>query len=237
MRIGAEIFHELGRVLKQAGLDTDVGNEGGYAPDISSSIQALELIMAAIIKSGYKPGSDVSLGVDVGSSELYQKGKKQYIFKLDKSHFTSANLVGLYNDLFRKFPIIFLEDGVAEDDWQGWKELTKELGQELMVVGDDLFTTNVNRLRLGLKERVANAIIIKPNQVGTLTETIACVKLAQKHNYKIIVSHRSGETNDDFISDLAVAIGADYIKAGSLCRGERLAKYNRLMEIEDQLIK
>lgn len=237
VRIGAEIFHELGCVLKQAGMDTDVGNEGGYAPDISSSIQALELIMAAIMKSGYKPGRDVNLGVDVGSSELYQKNKKQYIFKLDKAHFTSASLVGLYNEWFRKFPIIFLEDGVAEDDWQGWKELTRELGQELMVVGDDLFTTNVARLRLGLKERVANAIIIKPNQVGTLTETMACVKLAQRHNYKVIVSHRSGETNDDFIADLAVAVGADYIKAGSLCRGERLAKYNRLMEIEEQLTK
>jgi enolase len=235
VRIGAEIFHELGNVLRSAGLDTDVGSEGGYAPDIVSSIQAIELIIAAIIKAGYKPGKDIGLGIDVGSSQLYNEEKKKYIFKLDQANFTSSTLVSLYYEWFRKYPIISIEDGLAEDDWVGWRELTCELGKEIMLVGDDLFVTNIDRLRRGLKERVANTILIKPNQVGTLLETIECVKLAQRHNYKIMVSHRSGETCDDFIADLAVAIKADYIKAGSLSRGERLAKYNRLMEIESIL--
>jgi enolase len=235
VRAGSEIFHELGRILKKAGFDTDVGNEGGYAPDIISSIQAIELIMASIINAGYEPGKDIDLGIDVGSSGLYDKTSGKYIFKLDRSHFSGPDLIGLFNEWLRKFPIIYLEDGLNEDDWQGWKKLTHELGSELMVVGDDLFVTNTNRLRTGLKEKAGNAIIIKPNQRGTLTETIECVKLAQKFNYKIIVSHRSGETCDDFIADLAVAIHSDFIKAGSLSRGERLAKYNRLMEIETLL--
>ena len=235
VRMGAEIFHELGYVLKKAGFDTDVGNEGGYAPDIASSIQAIELIAAAIINAGYNPGKDVGLGVDVGSSELYNPETKKYIFKLDQANFTNTTLANLYYEWFRKYPIISIEDGLAEDDWQGWRELTGRLGDEIMLIGDDLFATNIARLRQGLKERAANAILIKPNQAGTLTETVECVKLAQKHNYKIMVSHRSGETCDDFIADLAVAVGADYIKAGSLSRGERLAKYNRLMEIEENL--
>jgi enolase len=232
VRMGAEVFHRLGEVLKRAGFDTDVGNEGGYAPDIVSSAQAIELILAAIIEAGYKPGEEFGLGIDVGSSELYNERIKRYIFRLDQANFTSNTLIGLYYEWFRKYPIISIEDGLAEDDWEGWRELTRELGGEIMLVGDDLFTTNTIRLRRGLKEKAANAILIKPNQVGTLTETIDCVKIAQKHNYKIMVSHRSGETCDDFIADLSVAVGADYIKAGSLSRGERLAKYNRLMEIE-----
>lgn len=236
VRMGSEIFHELGSVLKIGGYDTDVGNEGGYAPDISSSIQAIEFILAAMINAGYKPGQDIGLGIDVGSSQLYDQETKKYIFKLDRASFSSGNLVGLYYDWFRKYPLISLEDGLAEDDWEGWRELTKELGSEIMLIGDDLFVTNIDRLRQGLKEKVANAILIKPNQVGTLTETIECIKLAQGHSYKIMVSHRSGETSDDFIADLAVAVRADYIKAGSLSRGERLAKYNRLMEIESDLI-
>jgi len=221
--------------LKDAGMDTDVGNEGGYAPDIYSTIQAIELILAAIVNAGYVPGKDIGLGTDVGSSELYDPETGKYIFKLDRSNFTNSNLVGLYNEWFRRYPFVSLEDGLAEDDWEGWRELTKELGKELLLIGDDLFTTNIERLRMGLKEKVANAILIKPNQVGTLTETINCIKLAQRHNYKIMASHRSGETCDDFIADLAVAVGADYIKAGSLSRGERLAKYNRLLEIEENL--
>jgi len=235
VRMGSEIFHKLGEVLKSAGFDTDVGNEGGYAPDIHSSIQAVELIISAIINAGYKPGKDICLGTDVGSSELYNKETKKYIFKLDKAQFTSNTLSGLYYEWFRKFPIIAIEDGLDQDDWDGWRELNKELGSEMLLIGDDLFVTNINRLRKGIKEKAANAILIKPNQVGTLSETIACVKLAQKHNYKIMTSHRSGETCDDFIADLTVAIKADYIKSGSLSRGERLAKYNRLMEIEEGL--
>lgn len=233
VRIGAEIFHELGYVLKKAGFDTDVGNEGGYAPDIVSSIQAIELIIAAVINAGYQPGEDIGVAIDVGSSELYNNKTKKYIFKLDQANFTSQNLTGLYYEWFRKYPIISIEDGLAEDDWEGWQELTKELGEEMILVGDDLFTTNIDRLRLGLKAKAANTVLIKPNQIGTLTATIEYVKFAQKHNYKTMVSHRSAETCDDFIADLAVAIGADYIKAGSLSRGERLAKYNRLMEIEN----
>ena len=232
VRMGAEIFHELGYVLRSAGFDTDVGNEGGYAPNIHSSMQAVELIIAAIIKAGYEPGKDIGLGTDVGASELYNKETGQYIFKLDNASYKSDTLIGLYNEWFRKFPIISIEDGLDEDDWDGWRELTEELGQEMLIIGDDLFVTNIERLRKGLKEKVANAVLIKPNQVGSLTETIDCIKLAQKHNYKLMASHRSGETCDDFIADLAVAVKAEYIKSGSLARGERLAKYNRLMEIE-----
>jgi len=233
VRMGAEIFHELGYVLKKAGLDTDVGNEGGYAPDIFSSMQAVELIISAIVGAGYEPGKEVGLGTDVGSSELYNPETKKYIFKLDNANFTSDTLIGLYNEWFRKYPIISIEDGLAEDDWEGWRELNKELGNEMMLIGDDLFVTNIERLRKGIKEKAANSILIKLNQVGSLSETIDTIKLAKKHNYKLMVSHRSGETCDDFIADLAVAVGSEYIKSGSLSRGERLSKYNRLMEIED----
>ena len=235
VRMGAEIFHELGYVLKKAGFDTDVGNEGGYAPDISSSIQAVELIMAAIINAGYEPGRDIGLGTDVGSSELYNKETGKYIFKLDNAQYSGDTLIGLYYEWFRKFPIISIEDGLDQDDWEGWRELNKELGSEMLLIGDDLFVTNIKRLRKGLKEKAANAILIKPNQVGTLSETMECIKLAHKHNYKTMASHRSGETCDTFIADLAVGANTDFIKAGSLSRGERLAKYNRLMEIEEAL--
>jgi len=233
VRMGAEIFHELGFVLKEAGLDTDIGNEGGYAPNIHSSIQAIEFIMSAIVNAGYRPGEDIGLGTDVGASELYNSETKKYVFKLDQAQYVSSTLVGLYNEWFRKYPIISIEDGLAEDDWEGWRELNRELGGHMMLIGDDLYVTNIERLRIGLKEKAANAILIKPNQVGTLSETIDCIKLAQKHNYKIMASHRSGETCDDFIADLAVATRVDFIKSGSLARGERLAKYNRLMEIEE----
>lgn len=236
IQAGSEIFHVLGRILKESGYSTAVGLEGGYSPDIDSSIQALELIVAAIIEAGYEPGRDINLGLDIGSSVLFDKQQKKYVFRLDNALFSNDNLIGLYNEWLKKFPIIYLEDGLDEEEWGAWSELTAELGGKLMIVGDDLFATNPNRLRQGLQVKAANSIIIKPNQIGTLSETMACVKLAQRHNYKVIVSHRSGETNDDFIADLAVAVGADYLKAGSLSRGERVAKYNRLMEIEDILL-
>lgn len=236
IQAGAEIYKSLAKILKEAGFSTEVGLEGGYAPDMDSSIQALEFIMAAIISAGYEPGRDVNLGLDIGSSVLFDKTQKKYVFKLDCALFTNDNLIGLYNEWLKKFPIIYLEDGLGEDEWAAWSELTAELGDKLMIVGDDLFATNLDRLRRGLQEKAGNSIIIKPNQIGTLSETIECVKLAQRHNYKVIVSHRSGETNDDFIADLAVAVGADYLKAGSLSRGERVAKYNRLMEIEDIIL-
>ncbi len=235
VRLGAEIFHELGKVLKEAGYDSDVGAEGGYAPDLDSSVEAIELILAATLRAGYKAGEDVRLGIDVGSSVLYDPEKKQYVFSLDNAYFASDSLISLYNDWFKKYPLFYLEDGLAEDDWAEWRKLTTELGDRMLIVGDDLFVTHSDRLREGLKEKAANAIIIKPNQVGTLTETVECIRLAQKHGYRVIVSHRSGETNDDFIVDLAVASGADYLKAGSLSRGERLAKYNRLLEIADSI--
>lgn len=233
VRMGSEIFHELGYVLKEAGLDTDVGNEGGYAPDIKNSIAAWEYIMAAIINAGYEPGRDVGLGTDIGSSELYSPDLGKYLFKLDNAVYSGDTLIGLYREWLRKFPIISIEDGLDQDDWEGWRKMTEELGSEILLIGDDLFVTNIKRLRRGLKEKAANAILIKPNQVGTLTETIECIKLAKRHNYKTMASHRSGETCDDFIADIAVAAGTDYIKSGSLSRSERLAKYNRLMEIED----
>ncbi|MEA3449538.1 MAG: phosphopyruvate hydratase [Patescibacteria group bacterium] len=232
IRMGAEIFHELADVLKEAGFDTDLGNEGGYAPDIYSSIQAIELILAATVRAGYKPGRDIGLGMDVGSSELYNPETKKYIFKLDQAQYAGTTLSALYYEWFRKFPIISIEDGHGEDDWESWRELNQELGSEMLIIGDDLFVTNIDRLRRGIKERAANAILIKPNQVGSLTETIATIKLAQKHNMKLMCSHRSGETCDTFIADLSVAVSAEYIKSGSLARSERLAKYNRLMEIE-----
>jgi len=235
VRLGAEVFSELGRVLKESGYDTDTGLEGGYAPDLDSSVEALELIMAASIRAGYEPGKDLYLGIDVGSSLLYDQASKKYIFPLDSAYFSSANLIGLYNEWLKKYPLLYLEDGLAEDAWDDWRELTAELGTKMLIVGDDLFATNPGRLRQGLKEKAANAIIIKPNQAGTLTETVECLQLAQKHNYKVIVSQRSGETVDDFIVDLAVAARADYLKAGSLSRGERVTKYNRLMEIADLL--
>jgi enolase len=235
VRLGVEIFQELGTVLRESGYDTDTGSEGGYAPDLESSIEALELIMAAALRAGYQPGQDLHLGIDVGSSVLYDQASKQYVFPLDNAYFQSANLIGLYNEWLKKYPLAYLEDGLAEDEWDNWRELTAELGAKMLIVGDDLFATSTDRLRHGLQEKAANAIIIKPNQVGTISETIECLRLAQKHNYKVIVSHRSGETTDDFIVDLAVASGADYLKAGSLSRGERVAKYNRLMEIENYL--
>lgn len=237
IQTGAEVFHELGAVLKEANYDTDTGLEGGYAPDLDSSIEAIELILAAAVRAGYTPGKDVFLGIDVGSSLLYEEESRKYVFPLDNIYFSSDNLIGLYNEWLRRYPLIYLEDALAEDDWGAWRNLTSELGEKMLLAGDDLFATNIARLSRGLKERAANSIIIKPNQIGTLTETVECIKLAQRQGYKTIISHRSGETTDDFIVDLAVASGADYLKAGSLSRGERLAKYNRLLEIADLLGK
>lgn len=231
IRTGAEVFHELAKVLRESGYDTDTGTEGGYAPDMDSSIDALEMIMAASLRAGYKPGRDLKLGIDVGSSILYDSKSQKYIFPLDQAYFHKADLIGLYREWLNKYPIAYLEDGLAEDEWGAWRELTAELGGQIMIVGDDLFSTSEARLRQGLAEKAANAIVIKPSQAGTVTEVVKCLKLAQRHNYQIILSQRGGETIDDYIVDLAVACGADYLKAGSLTRGERVAKYNRLLEI------
>lgn len=231
IRAGAEVFHALGTLLRESGYDSDTGIDGGYAPEMDSSLKALELMLAAVIKAGYQPERDFNLGLDIGSSQLYDTGSKQYIFSLDNSYFSSQHLVSLYNDWLQKYPIIYLEDGLANDDWPSWREATVALGDKLILAGDDLFSSNLERLRRGIAEKVANAIVLKPNEIGTLTETIECAKLAQRQNYQLILSHRGGETNDDFIVDLAVALGAQYLKAGSLSRGERVSKYNRLTEI------
>ena len=231
VRAGAEIFHALGKILRESGYDSDTGLEGGYAPDMDSSLKALDLIMAAILRAGYQPQNDFCLGLDIGSARLYDESARQYIFSLDNSFFSAQNLSGLYNDWLQKYPLVYLEDGLADDDWPGWREATASLGDKLVLAGDDLFAGSLERLRRGIAEQAANAIILKPNQIGTLTETMECAKLAQRQHYQLIISHRGGETNDDFIVDLAVALNAQYLKAGSLSRGERVAKYNRLTEI------
>jgi len=235
IRLGSEVFQALGRLLKDNGLDTNLGNEGGYAPNMPSSETVIDFIIKAIQMAGYIPQGQVGLGLDVGSSELYDEVSGRYIFKLDQWQLTAAELINKYKEWALKYPLVSIEDGLAEDDWDNWQILTQELGSQLLLIGDDLFVTQAERLRQGVEKKVANAILIKLNQVGTVSETIDCIKLAQQSGYKIMISHRSGETTDDFIADLAVAVGAEYIKSGSLARGERLAKYNRLMEIEAQL--
>lgn len=237
VRAGAEIFHQLGVVLRAKGYDTDSGNEGGYAPNIEYTTEALDMIMQAIREADYAPKHQVSLGMDVGSSTLYDKRKKEYVFKLDGSYLHSDQLIVLYSDWLKKYPFISIEDGLDENDWSGWTKLYKELGKKVLIVGDDLLVTNVRRLKKSIKEKAANAAIVKPNQIGTLTETINFVQLARANHYKTSVAHRSGETNDDFVADLAVAINSDFVKFGSLSRGERLAKWNRMMEIEDEIEK
>lgn len=234
VRAGAEIFHSLGKVLRSAGYQTLVGDEGGYAPQLSKNEEAFRLIGQAITEAGYRPGADVQLGIDVASSEFYEESSGLYHLKRDGKKLTAAELMELYKNWIEKYPLALIEDGFAEDDWANWVMLTRELGAKIQLVGDDLFVTNVARLAKGIEMKVGNAILIKVNQIGSLTETIDAINLAQKNNYKIAISHRSGETCDTFISDLAVATGAEYIKTGSLSRSERVEKYNRLMEIEDE---
>ncbi|MDD5289745.1 MAG: phosphopyruvate hydratase [Patescibacteria group bacterium] len=239
LRAGAEIFHALGEVLKKNHLDTDVGNEGGYAPNIDNTMQAFDLIMEAIVKAGYKPGAEVALALDVGASELYDEEKRLYTFDLDDYYLMASQLISLYRDWATKYPIISIEDGLAENSWEDWEELTKEFARfkphasfdKMLLVGDDFFTTNAKRLEAGVKRSAGNAVILKPNQIGTLSEAIEFAKVARENNYTIVVSHRSGETCDDFIADLAVAISSEFVKFGSLSRGERVTKYNRLLEI------
>lgn len=234
-RLGSEIFQELGEVLDESGYDTDTGSEGGYAPDLDSSIEALELILAAGIRTGRRPGSDFSLGINIGSSVLYEESSHKYLFTLDRAYFSAANLIGLYHEWLKKYPLSYIEDALADEDWSAWRELTSELTPQMIIAGGDLFASSISRFREGLKEKAANSLIIKPVQIGTLTEIVACAKLAQTHNYKVILSHSNGETNDDLLADLAVALKADYIKAGAPARGERVAKYNRLLAIADLL--
>ena len=237
IRCGAEIFHALKKLLAKAGYPVTVGDEGGYAPKLAGNEQAMGLIVQAVTEAGYKLGKDVKIAIDAASSEFFNEEKNIYEMKADKKSRNSGEMIKMYEEWLKKYPIESLEDGLAEGDWSGWANLTKVLGKKLSLVGDDLFVTNPKILKEGIEKKVGNAILIKLNQIGTVSETIEAMKLAQSNNYKIAVSHRSGETSDDFIADLAVASGAEYIKTGSLSRVDRVAKYNRLMEISDEIKK
>ena len=235
LRMGSEIFHVLKKVLKDKGCNTAVGDEGGYAPKLSSNEEAFQVIIEAIEKAGYKPGKDVLLACDVASSEFYNPETKLYDLKSEGKSLTSDELISFYEDLCKKYPIISIEDGLDENDWDGWKQLTKRLGGKVQLVGDDLFVTNTERLAKGIEKGIANSILIKVNQIGTLTETFDAIQMAQKAGYTAVVSHRSGETEDTTIADIAVALNAGQIKTGSLSRTDRIAKYNQLLRIEEEL--
>jgi len=236
LRYGAEVFHALKKVLQDRHLSTNVGDEGGFAPQLKSADDALESIAVAVEKAGYKLGEQIFIALDTASSEFFDRAQNLYVFKKsDGSKRTAEELVEYYVDLCARFPIISIEDGCAENDWDGWKELTARLGKKIQLVGDDLFVTNVEFLRKGIAEQVANSILIKVNQIGTLTETLATIDLARKNNYTAVISHRSGETEDTTIADIAVATNAGQIKTGSLCRTDRVAKYNQLLRIAEEL--
>ncbi len=236
LRYGAEVFHALKKILHDLGLSTAVGDEGGFAPTLKSADHALEVIAQAVDKAGYKLGEDIFIALDVASSEFYDKAKNKYVFKKsDKSERSAAELVAYYAELQKKFPIISIEDGCAENDWAGWGIITKELGANTQLVGDDLFVTNVEFLQKGIDQGVANSILVKVNQIGTLTETLDAVDLAHRHGYTAVMSHRSGETEDYTIADLAVATNCGQIKTGSMSRSDRIAKYNQLLRIEQEL--
>lgn len=235
LRMGAEVFHNLKKVLSGYGFNTAVGDEGGFAPDLDSNEAALKVIIEAIEKAGFKPGEDVVLAMDVASSEFYNKDKKVYELKGEGKVLTNAEMVDFYAALIEKYPIISIEDGLDENDWEGWAKLTDKLGKRVQLVGDDLFVTNTDKLSRGIKEGIANSILIKVNQIGTLTETFNAIEMAKRAGYTAVVSHRSGETEDTTISDIAVATNAGQIKTGSLSRTDRIAKYNQLLRIEEEL--
>src|SRR5437667_2917521 len=234
LRWGVEVFHTLKGVLKKRGYNTAVGDEGGFAPSLKSNVEAIEVVLEAIQQAGYKPGVEIAIALDTAASEIYQDGK--YVFKkADKSAKSSEEMVRFWAKWVKDYPIVSIEDGLAEDDWDGWQMLTKELGGKIQLVGDDLFVTNVERLQEGIDKGVANSILIKVNQIGTVSETLDAIDLARRNRYTSVISHRSGETEDTFIADLAVATGAGQIKTGSASRTDRIAKYNQLLRIEEQL--
>jgi len=236
LRWGAEVFHTLKGVLKKKGYSTAVGDEGGFAPSLKSNTEAIEVILEAITLAGYKPGEQIAIALDPASSEFYDKEKKKYVFKKsDKRELSSEEMVNFYDDWVRQFPIVSLEDGLAEDDWNGWRILTDKLGGKIQLVGDDLFVTNTDRLQRGIEEGVGNSILIKLNQIGTVTESFEAIDLGRRYGYTSVISHRSGETEDTFIADFAVATGAGQIKTGSASRTDRIAKYNQLLRIEEEL--
>lgn len=236
LRMGVEVFHALKKVLTGMGLSTAVGDEGGFAPMLPSNEAALDVVMEAIRGAGYEPGRDLAICLDVAASELYDKASGEYVFKKgDRSRRSASDMVALYQRWVDRYPIVSIEDGLAEDDWDGWHELTERLGDRTQLVGDDLFVTNVDRLGRGIEEGTGNAVLIKVNQIGTLTETLQCIELAKSSSYGVVISHRSGETEDTFIADLAVATGAGQIKTGSASRTDRVAKYNQLLRIAEEL--
>jgi enolase len=234
LRWGVEVFHTLKGVLKKRGYNTAVGDEGGFAPSLKSNVEAIEVVLEAISAAGFKPGAQIAIALDPAASELYQDGK--YVFKKsDKSANSSEEMVRYWSEWARQYPIVSLEDGLAEDDWKGWQMLTRELGGRIQLVGDDLFVTNVKRLRQGIEQNVGNSILIKVNQIGTVSETLDAIDLARRNGYTAVISHRSGETEDSFIADFAVATAAGQIKTGSASRTDRVAKYNQLLRIEEEL--
>ena len=234
LRWGVEVFHTLKGVLKKRGYNTSVGDEGGFAPSLKSNTEAIEVILEAITQAGYKPGEEIAIALDPASSEFFQDGK--YVFKKsDKSTKSSDDMVRFYSKWVNDYPIVSLEDGLAENDWDGWANLTKELGDKIQLVGDDIFVTNIEFLQEGIDKHVANSILIKVNQIGTVSETLDAIDLARRNGYTSVISHRSGETEDTFIADLAVATGAGQIKTGSASRTDRVAKYNQLLRIEEEL--
>jgi len=236
LRWGTEVFHTLKSVLKKKGLNTAVGDEGGFAPSLKSNVEAIELILEAIELAGFTIGDDIAIALDPASSEFYNKETGKYIFKKsDKSEKSSAEMASFWESWVRQYPIVSIEDGLAEDDWEGWKQLTAQIGDSVQLVGDDLFVTNTKRLRQGIDQGIANSILIKVNQIGTISETLEAIELARRYGYTSIISHRSGETEDTFIADLAVGTGAGQIKTGSASRTDRIAKYNQLLRIEEEL--
>jgi enolase len=236
LRMGAEVFHRLKSTLKKRGYSTSVGDEGGFAPSLKSNVEAVEVILEAIQAAGYTPGKDVAVGLDPAASEFFDTEKRRYIFKKsDKSEHTPEQMVEFWADWLRQYPIVSLEDGFAEDDWDGWKLQTKALGEKVQLVADDIFVTNTKIFARGIEQKIANAILIKLNQIGTVTETINCIDMALQNGYRAVVSHRSGETEDPFIADFVVGMGTGQIKSGSASRGERIAKYNQLLRIEEEL--
>ena len=232
--MGVEVFHALARVLKQKGHSTAVGDEGGFAPNLASNEEAVEMVLAGIKEAGYQPGKDMLLALDPASSAFYEKGK--YVFsQSDQSVRNGDEMISFYADWVKRFPIYSIEDGLDENDWKHWKKMTEKLGDQIQIVGDDLFVTNTQRIGKGIREKSANAVLIKLNQIGTLTETMDAIQMAHRAGWKAVISHRSGETEDTFIADLAVATGVGQIKTGSLCRSERVCKYNQLLRIEEEL--
>ncbi len=236
LRMGAETFHSLKSVLKKKGYNTSVGDEGGFAPNLKSNEEALEIILEAITKAGYKPGKDISLAMDVAASEMYDRKKKKYVFfKSDKSLKSADDMIKIYEKLIKQYPIVSLEDGLDENDWKGWKKMTDALASKVQLVGDDIFVTNTDKLARGIKEGISNSILIKVNQIGTLTETLEAIEMAKRAGFTNVISHRSGETEDTTIADIAVATNVGQIKTGSASRSDRIAKYNQLLRIEEEL--